>query len=424
MRSISIIGSGMAGHAAASALSRRFGARVQVALFGEEGLGNLDRRALVRGLEGHAPEAAAAVDPVWYRRRGIAAHLDQGIVAIDRDRRLLRSSAGQSFAYDHVVIATGALPKLPALSGRDAPQVLTVRTWEDVELLRRGLRGPRRVAIIGGGPFGVSLAHGCVQQGASVSLIEMASSWCLRHVDRSAGNRIDAILAADGVDRLLGRQVQGIAPAPGGCRVRMQDGDERLVDLVILACGAHPRDELALTCGLRRSFDGGIRVDECLGTDDPRISALGECARFDGRLLGAPQAIAAAAEVLAGTLAGEDAIFVDPGEDMRIRLGESWCWSTGRVHGDESDEVVRWRVGDESRTLVLCGRHLVGACGFGGSQGAAAIVAGVSRRVRLWPWQIESFRRSGSVWPEDRPQSGGVLSDLAQALVPPRLALG
>ncbi len=394
-----IIGSGLAGHRLAEALIQRVAGVQRVALLGEESLGGFDRRQLPEAVAG-APVAAA--DTTWYTTRGIEAVLDDAVVAIDRARREVRTAAGRRIPYDHLVLTTGALPWLPDVPGRDLPGVLTLRSVDDAVVARAALRRRRRVAIIGGGPIGVATAHRLAGNGFTVSLAEVASSWCLRHLDRPTADGLDAALGQAGVARYPGRQALAITRGADGLTVALSGGAEIAADLVLLVCGVRPRDELATACGLRRSFDGGIRVDEHMVTDDPRILALGECARFGGLLMGGAEAIQRAVSVAVATLLDEEARFEDPGMDVALDLGGIGCWSVGEVHGSEIDQALRWQTGDERRTIVLRGTHLVGACGCGHWSEVAAVAAAVSRKVRLWPWQVERFRKHGSLWGDAR----------------------
>ncbi|WP_063129714.1 NADPH-dependent 2,4-dienoyl-CoA reductase [Nocardia fusca] len=68
-------------------------------------------------------------------------------------------------AFDEVVIATGILPRLPAISGIDHPKVVSY-----LSVLRDGAPVGRRVAIIGAGGIGFDVAEYVSQPGPSTSL--------------------------------------------------------------------------------------------------------------------------------------------------------------------------------------------------------------------------------------------------------------
>jgi len=105
-----------------------------------------------------------------------------------------------------------------------------------------------------------------------------------------------------------------------GVRVMTEDGVQRIdqdfdrlelttlagaamsADLIICARGRRPRAELARDAGLQVAR--GIVVDHRLGTTDPDVFGLGECAELDGRLFALQDDIEAAARVLADVLGG------------------------------------------------------------------------------------------------------------------------
>ena len=74
-------------------------------------------------------------------------------------------------------------------------------------------------------------------------------------------------------------------------------------DLVVLACGVHPRVGLARDAGL--AVHKGILVDDELRTSDPHIRALGDCAQHQGTIYGLATPALEQAEVLAELIAGE-----------------------------------------------------------------------------------------------------------------------
>jgi len=413
-----IIGSGLAGHLLADRLTQRVAGVQRVVLIGEENQGGYDRRLLPDALVGTPVPSS---DARWYSTRGIEAVLGDAVATVDRARRVVRTANGRNLTYDRLVFATGALPWLPDLPGRDLPGVLTLRTPDDAAVARSVLRGKRRVTIIGGGPIGVTAAHRLACAGHTVELVEVASSWCLRHLDRPTADAIDSCLAAAGVTRFPGRQALGITRSESTLSVRLSGGLDSPSDLVLVVAGVRPRDEIAAACGLRRSFDGGIRVDERMVTDDPRVLALGECARFGGHLMGGAEAIHRAVPVVIASLLEEEGRFEDPGADVTLDFGGIGCWSFGEVHGSEIDQALRWQQGEERRTVVLRGTHLVGACGFGHWHEVATVAAAVSRKLRLWPWQIERFRRQGSLWVDSRDERP--TTDAFRPLPTPRPAL-
>jgi 3-phenylpropionate/trans-cinnamate dioxygenase ferredoxin reductase subunit len=85
---------------------------------------------------------------------------------------------------------------------------------------------------------------------------------------------------AMGTEVVFGAKVLALT---GGTAVTGVDTAERHhpADLVLVAAGVLPNAELAAAAGLKT--EGGVVVDAFMATEDPRISAIGDCAVFESR---------------------------------------------------------------------------------------------------------------------------------------------
>ena len=96
-------------------------------------------------------------------------------LAIDARARTLATTGG-SFAWDALVVSTGAesiTPDVPGLAG--APNVVPFRNLVHLRTILRELRRGKRVVVIGGGHFGVEAADGLARRGANVVLLEQGA---------------------------------------------------------------------------------------------------------------------------------------------------------------------------------------------------------------------------------------------------------
>ncbi len=95
-----------------------------------------------------------------------------------------------------------------------------------------------------------------------------------RVVSPATSDRFRRLHETLGTGLRLGQPVAQVEP--GG--IVLADGARIDADLVLLAAGVRPNTELAQDAGL--TCRNGVAVDACLRTDDPAISALGDCAVF------------------------------------------------------------------------------------------------------------------------------------------------
>ena len=209
------------------------------------------------------------------------------IVAIDRDKGAVENAAGARIDYEHLVLALGARNRELPVPGAGLRSVVGLRTVADADVLREALASVRDVVVIGAGFIGLEFAAVASDAGVGVTVVEALprvmsravteqTSEFFADVHRSRGVRVEL---GSGVRRIVGDQGTAIG-------VELSDGTFVPADLVVVGIGVLPNVELAEKTGL--AVDNGIVVDESLCTSDPRISAIGDCARFPSRHAGRP----------------------------------------------------------------------------------------------------------------------------------------
>lgn len=295
-----VIGAGLAG----VRLARRLGELGTPALLvGEEEHRPYNRVLLAEVLAGrYSPEVIALPAPAELTRARVT--------GIDRTRRTVECADGSVIAYDRLVLATGSNPVLPPLrglfgaGGHELPEgVHAFRTMDDCLGLSKAVRPGVRAVVIGGGLLGVSAARALAVRGAQVVLAQQAERLMERQLDPSASKLVLRHLKDLGVEVHTECRVRDVRCVGGAVRsVEMADGYALDADLVVLACGIHPRAGLAQDAGL--TVHKGIVVDDELRTSDPHIHAVGDCAQHDGTVYGLAAPALEQADVLAELLAG------------------------------------------------------------------------------------------------------------------------
>ncbi|WIX80354.1 NADPH-dependent 2,4-dienoyl-CoA reductase [Amycolatopsis carbonis] len=139
VKHVAVVGAGPAGLAAATALGER-GHRVELFEAAGEIGGQFGIARRIPGKE----EFAETIR--YYARRlevtGVKVHLSR------------RASASDLTGFDEVVLATGVVPRVPALEGIDHPKVVSY-----VDVVRGGAPVGSRVAVIGAGGIGVDVSE-------------------------------------------------------------------------------------------------------------------------------------------------------------------------------------------------------------------------------------------------------------------------
>lgn len=214
----------------------------------------------------------------FYRERGIDVRLGHEVVALDIAARAVTTCSGLRFAYDELVLATGARNRPLPVPGAQLPGVLSLRSVDDARLIRAALPQARSVVVIGGGFIGLELAQAAVACGADVTVVELADRLLGRAVSEQLEVHLRERHVRSGVQVLTGTGVIAVG-GDGELREVVTDGGSLPADLVVYGIGAVPRDELARAAGL--AVDDGVVVDEQLRSiSDPRVSAVGDCVRY------------------------------------------------------------------------------------------------------------------------------------------------
>ncbi|MFJ9858905.1 NAD(P)/FAD-dependent oxidoreductase [Streptomyces albogriseolus] len=297
-----VIGSGLAG----VRLARRLGELgTPVTLIGEEEHPPYNRVLLAEVLAGrYRPEVIALPAPAELVRARVT--------GIDRDRRTAVCADGSEISYGRLVLATGSNPVLPPLRGlftedRELPRgVHAFRTLDDCLGLSAEVRPGVRAVVIGGGLLGVSAARALAVRGAQVVLAQQSERLMERQLDPAASALVRRHLTGLGAEVHTECRVRDVRCVGGAVRsVEMADGYALDADLVVLACGVHPRVSLAQAAGL--DVAKGVVVDDELRTSDPYIHAVGDCVQHAGTVYGLATPALEQADALAALLAGDTA---------------------------------------------------------------------------------------------------------------------
>ncbi|MGI5245602.1 nitrite reductase large subunit NirB [Dactylosporangium sp. CA-139066] len=310
-----VIGHGMVGHRFLEALqSRDTGGRFQVTVLAEEGRSAYDRVRLSAYFDGVSAEELTYAVP-----GGVDLRLGEPAVSVDRAARLVRTGAGE-YPYDVLVLATGSSAFVPPISGVDQAGVFVYRTLDDLEAIRDHAKGREVGAVIGGGLLGLEAANALRLLGLRTHVIEFAPRLMPVQVDAAGGAVLRRYVEDLGVRVHVGAGTTAIRQmsSSGRLGLTLSDGAHVPADIVVVAAGIRPRDELARSMGLATGARGGIVVDAACRTEDPAVYAIGECAEIEGRCYGLVAPGYAMAEVVADRLVGGSAEF--PGADTSTKL--------------------------------------------------------------------------------------------------------
>jgi 3-phenylpropionate/trans-cinnamate dioxygenase ferredoxin reductase subunit len=210
----------------------------------------------------------------FYEQNRTEVRLGVRVTALDRADHRLRLGDGAELRYEQLLLCVGSRPRLLDVPGHDLPGIHYLRTIADVEAIRAGLSGAKRLVVVGAGYVGLEAAASARHLGLEVTVLEMA--------DRPLNRVVAPELSAFYVERHEREGVRihcntSVTAFSGDERVRaVVCGDQEFAaDLVIVGIGILPETTLAASAGIR--CENGISVDEECRTSDPHIFAAGDC---------------------------------------------------------------------------------------------------------------------------------------------------
>lgn len=279
-----IVGAGQAGAWVAITLRGLDPAR-RIVLVGDEAHPPYERPPLSKAvLAGKALIESAYIRPRdFYAENNIELMLCRRVERIDRERREIVFDDGAHLAYGVLVLATGARPRRLPVPGTDLPQVRTLRSVADVDVIRPLLAPGKRAVAIGAGFIGLEFAAVAVEAGCAVTVLDAAPHPMGRVVDPLVARAIADSHTGRGVAFRLSAGITGITEAGDHVEVVLGSGEKLPADLVIVGIGAVPNTELARDAGL--ACEDGVVVDAFGRTSDPSVFAVGDVTRHFNPLL-------------------------------------------------------------------------------------------------------------------------------------------
>jgi nitrite reductase (NADH) large subunit len=312
----------------------------EVTVFGAEPHPAYDRIKLSSVLAGQCdPESLTLLDEDWYGDHGVTLRTGREVVAIDRERRLVRDCTGAETPYDVCVLATGSDPIVPPIEGSHRGGVHTFRTLRDVDEIIEAGRASSSAVVIGGGLLGLEAAYGLRRRHVDVSVVHLMDRLMERQLDAVGAGVLRGELERMGMRVVMPAETASILGNGRVEAIALRDGRVLDADLVVVACGIRPAAGLARDSGL--TVARGIVVDDRLRTSDPHVYAIGECTEHRGLLYGIVAPLNQQARVLAAHLRGDEAAAFEGGiPATTLKVAGVHVFSAGAVEAEADDDLL------------------------------------------------------------------------------------
>ncbi len=358
----------------------------QMVVIGEEPRPAYDRVHLSAFFDGTSAEELSLSPDGWLSQHGIALTLGTRATSIDRFGKTVRTEAGETVAYDTLVLATGSTPFVPPLPGNDAPGTFVYRTLDDLEAIADYAAGCRTGAVVGGGLLGLEAANALRLLGLTTHVVEFAPRLMPAQLDEGGSALLRREIEALGITVHCAKAAAAVTvDADRGVTTGLSFADDTSLnaDLVLFSAGIRPRDELPRDGGLTMGDRGGVAIDDQCRTSDNSIFAIGEVACHAGKVYGLVAPGYLMAETAADVLAGGAAAFVGADTSTKLKLIGVDVASIGDAHGSAPGAQDLVYSDPRARTyqkLVLdkAGKKVIGAVLVGDVSAFTALAAMVA----------------------------------------------
>ncbi len=288
--------------------------------------------------------------------------------AIDREKKcvsVIDHKSGKTYeeSYDKLVIATGATPSRPRMSGADSPRIHTLWTIPDADALHEAVGKSRTAAVIGGGFVGMEVVENLRKAGLNVTLI-LRGSQVMSKLDPEMAALLKDTIVRNGVQLILNDGPESFETTEDAVSVILKSGRRVSADTVIMSVGTRPNSKLAADAGLVCSAKGFVVTDAQMRTSDPDIYAIGDITEVNDLVFGGRTNIALAGpaakqgRIAADSIAGLESEFAGAQGTSIAKIFELSAAMTGS--GETALKAKGLEKGRDYETVVITQNSHVG----------------------------------------------------------------
>jgi len=193
---------------------------------------------------------------------------------------------GSMCKYDNLVIATGATPTIPPISGSDLKGVHTFKTENDLKLIKAVVRDQRitKAVVVGAGAIGIELAQALNSVVEECHLVEMAGSVLPNLISEDYSRDVQRELGQLGISLHLKTKVTRLDGRGRLEKVILSSGDDISFGddegLIVFATGMKANTGLFENTELKLG-NHGIVINNKMETSIEGVYAVGDCVQFE-----------------------------------------------------------------------------------------------------------------------------------------------
>lgn len=273
-----IIGGGVAGMTAAQTI-RQHDEQGRIVVVNRESEYLYSRPSLAAFLKGEC-----RLDDLYLRSQEFLAknriEVQLGTAAVEWQGidRIIKTSNGQSLAYEKLLFAVGGQPKAWKVAGSSLNGVHSLRTIADAKRLAGNLKKARHVVVVGSGFVSLELIQLLSKVGVATTIVVRGDHYWQQSLDAEGGLLLDSFLKkVPNASVLYNTRVDAVAGDDKVSSVILSNGRKLATDLVLVNTGLEYETDWL---NEKLTIERGIVVNEYLETGVDGVYAAGDIAVF------------------------------------------------------------------------------------------------------------------------------------------------
>src|SRR3972149_111133 len=338
-----IIGGGIAGTTAAESI-RAKDPQSSITILTEESERLYSRVLLPHYLRGeNALDSLYARTSEVYQEKNISLLTQVRATKVDLSNKLVTTQSGQIFSFNKLLIASGGKVTQLHIPGGALPEVVYLRTLQDAKKIKELLSKNEEGAVFGGGFIGIDLVQTFVINKLKTTAVIREKFFWETVVGENSGQLLSQILTEHGVTVLPETEVVEFVGSDHLERVKLNNGQEILADIVGVGIGIHLDLDYLKDSGL--TIKKGVVTNEFLETSVKDVWAAGDVAEFYDPIIGAYHSLgnwansSAQGRIVGANMAGDRQPF-ETTSMYSINIFESNFSFLGDPVVDENTEVL------------------------------------------------------------------------------------
>ncbi len=213
--------------------------------------------------------------PKFFEKLDVNCYLGSPVEELDTVNRKASLGNGKHLNYDRCLVATGARPVLPPVTGlNNSRHVFMLRTSKDTVHLQQALAGAKTVVILGTSFVGLKLAEICLQRNMEVKLVDVAECVLPLCTTNECNSVIESRLLHKGIHLYLGQILEAVGDSENRVHLHFQGDLSLSADLCIACTGVQPNLDFLMNSNVE--MDQGIFVDDKMRSNVQGLFAAGD----------------------------------------------------------------------------------------------------------------------------------------------------